>query len=178
MEEASRPIARDVKTAETLAVIPSRSSVPWEHMPREPHLLDYLIILRKHQWLIATFLLTVVTVVTIASFKMKPVYQAAARVEVDKESQNTLPFQGVNYDEYEDMENYMATQTEILARFAALSAAASCGRLSSASAPLPVSTSVNSAATSRPSALANVATAARWASSPRPDRPCWAVDTR
>jgi succinoglycan biosynthesis transport protein ExoP len=114
MEEASRPIARDVKTADTLAVIPSRSSVPWEHMPREPHLLDYLIILRKHQWLIATFLLTVVTVVTIASFKMKPVYVAAARVEVDKESQNTLPFQGVNYDEYVDLDNYVETQVKIL----------------------------------------------------------------
>ena len=114
MEEASRPIARDVKAAETLAVIPSRPTVPWEHMPREPHLLDYLIILRKHQWLIVTFLLTVVTVVTIASFKMKPVYQAAARVEVDKESQNTLPFQGVNYDEYVDLENYVETQVKIL----------------------------------------------------------------
>ena len=61
-------------------------------MPREPHLLDYFIILRKHQWLILTFLLTVVTVVTIASFKMKPVYQAAARVEVDRESQSVLAF--------------------------------------------------------------------------------------
>src|SRR6204780_604335 len=114
MEEASRPIARDVKDAETLAVIPSRSTVPWEHMPREPHLLDYLIILRKHQWLIASFFLAVVSVVTIASFKMKPVYQAAARVEVDKESQNTLPFQGVNYDEYVDLENYVETQVKIL----------------------------------------------------------------
>src|ERR1700723_1769406 len=115
MEEASRPIARDVKAAETLAVIPSRSTVPWEHMPREPHLLDYLIILRKHQWLIATFLLTVVTVVTIASFKMKPVYQAAARVEVDKESQNMQPFPDSNtFGEYEDAENYIETQTKIL----------------------------------------------------------------
>ena len=74
MEEASRPVPWDRKAAESLAVIPGASPVPWEHMPREPHLLDYLIILRKHQWLIATFLLTVVTVVTIASFKMKPVY--------------------------------------------------------------------------------------------------------
>lgn len=114
MEEASRPVPWDRKAAESLAVIPGASPVPWEHMPREPHLLDYLIILRKHQWLIATFLLTVVTVVTIASFKMKPVYKAAARVEVDKESQNTLPFQGVNYDEYIDMENYIETQVKIL----------------------------------------------------------------
>jgi succinoglycan biosynthesis transport protein ExoP len=114
MEEASRPVAWDRKAAESLAVIPGGSPAPWEHMPREPHLLDYLIILRKHQWLIASFLLTVVTVVTIASFKLKPVYQAAARVEVDKESQNTLPFQGANYDEYIDMENYVETQVKIL----------------------------------------------------------------
>ena len=69
----------------------------------------------KHQWLILTFLLTVVTVVTIASFKMKPIYEAAARVEVDKESsQNTLPFQDENaYDEYIDMDSYLETQTKI-----------------------------------------------------------------
>jgi polysaccharide biosynthesis transport protein len=87
----------------------------WEQLPREPHLLDYLIILRKHQWLIVTFLLTTVTVVTIASFKMKPVYQAAARVEVDKESQNPLRFQDeTGYDEYMDTEDYIETQTKIL----------------------------------------------------------------
>jgi polysaccharide biosynthesis transport protein len=114
MEEASRFTARDRKTGESLAVIPAPATIAWEQMPREPHLLDYLIILRKHQWLVLTFLLTVVTVVTIASFKMRPVYEAAARVEVDKESQNTLPFQGVNYEEYEDMENYISTQIEIL----------------------------------------------------------------
>ena len=97
-------------------MIPPPSTLPWEAMPREPHLLDYIIILRKHQWLILTFLLTVVTVVTIASFKMKPVYEAAARVEVDKESQAaTLPFQDANsYDEYVDMDNYLETQTKIL----------------------------------------------------------------
>jgi succinoglycan biosynthesis transport protein ExoP len=114
MEEASRPAAWDRRPTESLAVIPGRSAIPWEHMPREPHLLDYLIILRKHQWLIATFLVTVVTVVSIASFKMKPVYVAAARVEVDKESQNTLPFQGVNFEEYVDMEDYIETQIKIL----------------------------------------------------------------
>jgi capsular exopolysaccharide synthesis family protein len=89
--------------------------LPWDQVAREPHLLDYIIIVRKHQWLILTFLLTVVTVVTIASFKMKPVYLAAARVEVDKESQNMSPFPDSNsYDEFMDMENYLETQTKIL----------------------------------------------------------------
>src|ERR1700688_3172022 len=115
MEEASRIIARDRKPGESLTVIPAPTVLPWDQMPREPHLLDYLIVLRKHQWLILTFLLTVVTVVTIASFKMKPVYQAAARVEVDKESQNTLQFADSNaYDGYEDSEAYLETQTQIL----------------------------------------------------------------
>ena len=115
MEDASRFALRDRKVGESLAVIPAPTVLPWEQMPREPHLLDYFIVLRKHQWLILTFLLTVVTVVTIASFKMKPVFQAAARVEVDKESQNTLPFQDENsYDEYVDMDNYLETQAKIL----------------------------------------------------------------
>ena len=115
MEDASRLAFRDRKGAEALAVIPA-PSLSWEQMPREPHLLDYLIILRKHQWLILTFLVTVVTVVTLASFKMKPVYEAAARVEVDKESQGMLPFQqGNSYDdEYVDMQQYLETQTKIL----------------------------------------------------------------
>ena len=115
MEDASGFAIRDRKAAETLAVIPPPTVLPWDHMPREPHLLDYVIILRKHQWLILAFLLTVVTATTIASFKAKPVYEAAARVEVDKESQNALPFHDDNsYDEYMDTEDYIGTQTKIL----------------------------------------------------------------
>jgi capsular exopolysaccharide synthesis family protein len=117
MEDPARiiPAVRDRKAGDALTVIPAPSVLPWDQVPREPHLLDYLIILRKHQWLIVTFLLTVVTVVTIASFKMKPVYEAAARVEVDKESQNMTPFPDSNsFGEYEDSENYIETQTKIL----------------------------------------------------------------
>jgi succinoglycan biosynthesis transport protein ExoP len=116
MEEPSRiiPSLRDRKSGEVLTVIPPPAVLPWEQVPREPHLFDYVIVLRKHQWLILTFLLTIVTVVTIASFKMKPVYVAAARVEVDKESQSMLPFQSNSYDEFMDMENYLETQSKIL----------------------------------------------------------------
>ena len=112
MEDASRLTVR--KQGDSLAVIPAPSVLPWEQLPREPHLLDYCWSFETSV-AILTFLLTVVTVVTIASFKMKPVYQASARVEVDRESQNMLPFQGANsYEEYMDMENYIETQTKIL----------------------------------------------------------------
>src|SRR5208283_5341264 len=115
MEEAPKLTLRDRKAGEALAVVPAPSVLPWDQLPREAHLLDYVIILRKHQWLILTFLLTVVTVVTIASFKMKPVYEAAARVEVDKEAQSMQPFPDSNgFGEYEDSEAYIETQTKIL----------------------------------------------------------------
>src|ERR1700719_4559548 len=118
MEEPSR-IAnlRDRKATEALSLIsaPAPSVLSWEQVPREPHLLDYVIILRKHQWMILTFFLTVVTIVTIASFKMKPVYVASGRVEVDKESQNMMPFPDSNsYDAFVDLENYLETQSKIL----------------------------------------------------------------
>ncbi len=117
MEEAHKiiPNPRDRKPNEALTVIPAPSVLPWDQGPREPHLLDYIIILRKHQWLVLTFLLTVVTVVTIASFKMKPVYTAGARVEVDRDTQTVVPFNDTNeYSAFEDTENYIETQTKIL----------------------------------------------------------------
>ena len=84
-------------------------------IPREPHLLDYLIVLRKHQWLILFFLLTIVSIVTIATFRMQPVYEATARVEIDAENNNAIHFaDSESYDEYQDLEDYITTQSKIL----------------------------------------------------------------
>jgi len=84
-------------------------------MPREPHLLDYLLVLRKHQWLITFFLLAIVSIVTIATFRMQPVYEATARVEIDRENANAIHFtDSEQYDMYEDLDNYITTQSKIL----------------------------------------------------------------
>jgi capsular exopolysaccharide synthesis family protein len=94
---------------------PSSRLTPWDLSPREPHLYDYLLILRKHQWLILSFLLAVVTIVTIATFRMQAVYVATARIEIDRENGNILPFQGMeSYDYMMDLENYIETQSKIL----------------------------------------------------------------
>jgi len=83
--------------------------------PREPHLYDYLLILRKHQWLILSFLLLVVTIVSIATFRTRPVYVATAKIEIDRENPNVLPFQGADsYDMLMEDENYIETQAKIL----------------------------------------------------------------
>src|ERR1039458_5116695 len=80
-------------------------------MPHEPHLLDYLIVVRKHQWLILFFLLAIFSIVTIATFRMQPVYEATARVEIDRENTNAIHFADSDqYDIYQDQENYITTQ--------------------------------------------------------------------
>ena len=68
-------------------VMPAATKVQaWELSPREPHLYDYLLILRKHQWLILSFMLSVVTIVAIATFRMQPVYVATARIEAARDA--------------------------------------------------------------------------------------------
>jgi len=97
-----------------LVPVPGRFAT-FDLSPREPHLYDYLLILRKHQWLILSFMLSVVTIVSIATFRMQPVYFATARIEIDKENENILPFQGGDsYDYMMDSENYIETQAKIL----------------------------------------------------------------
>lgn len=93
---------------------PSAARIPaWDLSPREPHLYDYLLILRKHQWLILSFMLAVVTIVSIATFRMQPVYVATARLEIDRDNANILPFQGME-DYMADLDNYIETQSKIL----------------------------------------------------------------
>ncbi len=112
--DENKIVPRDRKAPiEIMASTPSL--VSWEQAPREPHLLDYLLVLRKHKWLILTFLVTVVTLVSIATFKMKPVYQATARIEIDRDAPSVLPFQAMNSEAaYDDLQNYIETQSKVL----------------------------------------------------------------
>jgi len=111
MADENKLIPRDNGSVE---VMPPRFSA-LDLSPREPHLYDYLLILRKHQWLILSFLLAVVTIVSIATFRMQPVFTATARIEIDRENTSFLPFQGADsYDYMMDLDNYIETQARIL----------------------------------------------------------------
>ncbi len=100
------------------AIEPVQARAPFlalDMLPREPRLIDYLIIVKKHQWLIISFLLAVVTIVTITTFRMQPVYEATARIEIDRENSNLTNITGNDADEIvEDMDNYIETQSKIL----------------------------------------------------------------
>jgi len=109
-------VPRENGTQGTVEMITLPARLPsWDLSPHEPHLYDYLLILRKQQWLILSFLLAVVTIVSIATFRMRPVYESKARIEIDRENANILPFQGVDsYDYMVDLDNYIETQGKIL----------------------------------------------------------------
>ena len=85
-------------------------------MPREPHLLDYLLVLRKHQWLITFFLLTVVTIVTISTFRMSAHLRShRSGVEVDRDSPSAFRFnESEQGGDDGDLEDYIVTQSKIL----------------------------------------------------------------
>ena len=115
MTDESNITPRLPGTTAQIDLLRPRRAPAFDLSPREPHLYDYLLILRKHQWLILSFMLTVVTIVSVATFRMHPVYVATAKMEIDRENSNILPFQGTDsYDYMMDMENYIETQSRIL----------------------------------------------------------------
>ncbi|HYL84944.1 MAG TPA: polysaccharide biosynthesis tyrosine autokinase [Candidatus Angelobacter sp.] len=116
MADENKIVSRENGSNGAVELVPPGARLAtFELSPREPHLYDYLLILRKHQWLILSFMLAVVTIVAIATFRMQPVYIATARVEIDRENANILPFQGADsYDYMVDTENYIETQAKIL----------------------------------------------------------------
>src|SRR5713101_1900136 len=116
MADENKLVPRENGSNGAVELVPVPSRFPsFELSPREPHLYDYLLILRKHQWLILSFVLAVVTIVTISSFRMQPVYVATARILIDRENANILPFQGSDsYDYMIDLDNYIETQSKIL----------------------------------------------------------------
>jgi polysaccharide biosynthesis transport protein len=116
MSEDSRITPRDPGPAGKVEILaPPAHFSSLDLSPREPHLYDYLLILRKHQWLILSFMVAIVTIVSIATFRMRPVYVAAAKIEIDRQNTSILPFQGADsYDFMMDLDNYIETQSRIL----------------------------------------------------------------
>ncbi len=117
MDDDSKIVPRNPGSNGNVEVFPLSASriSAIELSPREPHLYDYLLILRKHRWLILSFLLAVVTFVSIATFRMKPVYVSSAKMEIDRDNTNILPFRGTDSYDYEmEVDSYIDTQSRIL----------------------------------------------------------------
>jgi succinoglycan biosynthesis transport protein ExoP len=115
MDETNNLAPRERSSGGATEALQTRSPfLALDLMPHEPHLLDYLIVLRKHQWLILFFLLTIVTIVTIATFRMQNVYEASAVVDIEKENTPIHFTDAESYELYEDSEQFINTESKIL----------------------------------------------------------------
>src|SRR5260370_37519695 len=97
MAEENKLVPRENGSNGAIELSPVPARLPaWDLSPREPHLYDYLLILRKHPRLILSFLLAVVTLVAIATFRMRPIYVPTTSIKLDAENARMLPFSGPN----------------------------------------------------------------------------------
>jgi capsular exopolysaccharide synthesis family protein len=74
---------------------------------------DYLRILRKHRWVIATVVVVMVAVVAVVSYRMSPVYQSSARLEINGETPDFTNLQALFTTLPTDQE-FLETQVRIL----------------------------------------------------------------
>jgi succinoglycan biosynthesis transport protein ExoP len=118
MDDSSRPLAPRERSGGPIEAFPPHAPfLPMDILPRQQRLTDYLLILRKHKWLILSFALAVVTFVTVTTVRMQPVYEATARIEIDRENPNLTNFTGNGNDaggEADGEDDYIETQSKIL----------------------------------------------------------------
>lgn len=82
-------------------------------LEEEINLRDYVHVIRKRRWVVITILFVVTVSVTIFTFRQTPVYEATARLLIEKETPNILSFKEV-LDMNTADENYYQTQYKIL----------------------------------------------------------------
>jgi capsular exopolysaccharide synthesis family protein len=76
-------------------------------------LREYLRILRKHRWIILTVVAVMVTVVTVVSYQMQPIYQSSARLEISGETPDLSSLQAL-FSLLPTDEEFLQTQVRIL----------------------------------------------------------------
>jgi capsular exopolysaccharide synthesis family protein len=84
-------------------------------LEREIHLSDYLRVVQKRLWIILLIFVAAVTMTAANVSKLQPYYQAAARIQIERESPNIIGFQEVVPQGYNFWgEEYYETQVKLL----------------------------------------------------------------
>src|SRR6266702_5810075 len=86
--------------------------------PEEPFWANYWLILRKRKWVVVATLVIVVSLATIVSLRTKPIYDAFAKIEINRPNSDVLlGFKDVGAGmspDYSDDQVELATQINIL----------------------------------------------------------------
>src|SRR5438552_12655282 len=86
--------------------------------PEEPFWANYWLILRKRKWVVVATLVIVVAMATIVSLRTRPIYDASAKIEINRPNSDLLlGFKDVGAGmspDYSDDQVELATQVNIL----------------------------------------------------------------
>ncbi len=96
----------------------------YERRWREPELKHYFGILRRRIWAVITAFVIIVTLGTVHTFRSTPIYQAVARILIEKQSPRLLKFEDVVQLQTSDRD-YYKTQQELVQSRAVLEKALS-----------------------------------------------------
>lgn len=91
---------------------PAPSSFDFSFRPRK-HIREYCRLVMKRKWVILTSVAITLGIATVYTLRETPIYQATARLEIDQESDNVLPYQSVNQVSvggYSDYQEFLQTQ--------------------------------------------------------------------
>ncbi len=78
----------------------------------EINLRDYIYVIRKWLWVIVAVLVTIVLIAAIRSLRQIPIYQATARIMIERETPGIVPFKESSW--WDDWEEYFQTQQKII----------------------------------------------------------------
>src|SRR5205823_12827836 len=97
--------------------VPSNGSPPlWEVEPEEPAvpLTHYLWIVRRHRWKILTFILAAVAATLIVSFRLTPIYESTAVIDIDRRMPTGILGQEAVQSLTNDADQFLATQIKLI----------------------------------------------------------------
>src|SRR5712691_2017625 len=105
------------------AVIPDPFRVPyqaiptgWDPEPEEPAvpLSHYLWILKRHRWKILAFVSTCVIATLIVSFRLTPIYESTAVIDIDRRMPTGILGQEATQSSTNDADQFPATQIKLI----------------------------------------------------------------
>ena len=105
------------------AIIPEPYRVPstgipplWEVEPEEPAvpLTHYLWIVRRHRWKILTFIVAAVAATLIVSYRLTPIYESTATIDIDRRMPTGILGQEAMQSTTNDADQFLATQIKLI----------------------------------------------------------------
>ena len=84
---------------------PETPAVPLSH---------YLWILRRHRWRVVAFVATCVFITAVISARLKPVYEATATIDIDRQAPSEVVGQDSTRSAADDTEAFLATQIKLI----------------------------------------------------------------